>query len=75
MSQVQIDPAQLARAASGLDDIVKGEDGGPSLDPERLLRELGAEGQAGSLLGEFHRRVADIQYNLDQLRRDLKSPL
>ena len=43
-----------------------------ALDPDQLLRELGGEGQWGSLLGDFHRRVEDIQHNLDLLRRDLK---
>jgi DNA-binding protein YbaB len=44
----------------------------PAFDPDQLLRDLGGAGQRGSMLGDFHRRVEDIQYNLDQLRRDLK---
>jgi DNA-binding protein YbaB len=43
----------------------------PAFDPDQLLRDLGGAGQRGSMLGDFHRRVEDIQYNLDQLRRDL----
>ena len=65
----------IAAAMADYTESVRAVAPGPSLDPEKLLRELGTEGQAGSLLGEFHRRVADIQYNLDQLRRDLKRPL
>jgi hypothetical protein len=62
----------IAAATADYTESVRALTPGPSLDPEKLLRELGTEGQAGSLLGDFHRRVADIQYNLDQLRRDLK---
>jgi DNA-binding protein YbaB len=62
----------IAAAMAHYTESVRAQAPGPSLDPERLLRDLGGEGQAGSLLGDFHRRVADIQYNLDQLRRDLK---
>ena len=60
MSQVQIDPAQLARAASGLDDIVKGEYGRIAATLRRGF-PLGAPG-LGSLLGPqeaYYNEVAD----------------
>jgi DNA-binding protein YbaB len=63
----------IAAATADYTETVRALAPGPSLDPERLLRDLGGDGLAGSMLGDFHRRVADIQYNLDQLRRDLKS--
>jgi DNA-binding protein YbaB len=63
----------IAAATADYTESVRALVPGPSLDPERLLHELGGEGQAGSMLGDFHRRVADLQYNLDRLRRDLKS--
>ena len=63
----------IAAATADYTESVRALAPGPSLYPDTLLRELGTEGQAGSLLGDFHRRVADIQYNLDQLRRDLKN--
>lgn len=62
----------IAAANADYTETVRALTPGPRLDPDQVLRDLGGEGQAGSLLGEFHRRVADIQYNLDQLRRDLK---
>lgn len=62
----------IAAAMAEYTETVRALVPGPRIDPEQLLRDLGGAGQHGSMLGDFHRRVEDIQYNLDQLRRDLK---
>jgi DNA-binding protein YbaB len=86
MQELEIDPKAMRMASQDLRDaileaarnaVASYQDAlaevapAASMDVDKLLRDFGAGGHLGSVMADFKRQTADIEYNLNKLRRDL----